>query len=271
MNRSETTMRPNLRVINNPALEQQKADDAKITLVASGKGGVGKTWFSITLCQSLAEKDKNILLFDGDLGLANVDIQLGLMPEYDLAQVVNSHVALEDAVIPYPAGGFDILAGQSGSGQLSELNSQRMMYLKESLKKASRTYDQVFIDLGAGIGDNVKGLSDIAYRCIVVVTDEPTSLTDAYALIKVTHLAVPEMDMEIVVNQAESEIAGHRTYNTLLRVCENFLDISPKLLGVIRRDTHVKDAICNQTSILTRFPTCNASKDVKKIAQVLGV
>lgn len=267
MKAMQSGLRPKLRVINNPNLSAQKSNGSNVTLVASGKGGVGKTWFSVSLCHALAQKNKKVLLFDGDLGLANVDIQLGLMPEFDLAQVINCHISLEDAILSYEEGQFDILAGQSGSGQLASLNSQRMAYLKESIKKAAKKYDHVLIDLGAGIGDNVKSLSDVATRCIVVVTDEPTSLTDAYALIKITHLAVPQIGIDVVVNQAESELAGHRTYNTLLRVCENFLDLSPKLLGVIRRDSHVKDSICNQTSTLSRFPTCNASKDVMKISK----
>lgn len=265
MRTSQLTTRQKLRVIKNPSMSDT-AEDSKIILVASGKGGVGKTWFSIALCQALSERKQHILLFDGDLGLANVDIQLGLMPDYDLTQVVNGQVSLDEAITPFRDGGFDILAGQSGSGNLSHLTSQRMYYLKESLKKASKKYDRVFIDLGAGIGDNVKSLSDIAQRCIVIVTDEPTSLTDAYALIKITHLSIPLMKIEIVINQAESEIAGQRTYNTLLRVCKNFLNISPKLLGIIRRDQHVKHSICHQAATLTQFPGCNAAKDVKKIA-----
>lgn len=263
-------LREKLRVIHNTSVpKRENPQRSPITLVASGKGGVGKTWFSISIAQALSEKRQKVLLFDGDLGLANVDIQLGLMPLHDLAQVIHNQIPLNKAITPYIEGGFDIIAGQSGSGQLAHLPPQRLFSLKESLKRLSKHYAHVFVDLGAGVGETIKSFSDLAERCLILVTDEPTSLTDAYALIKILHLSVPSVSIDIIINQAESELVGQRTYNTLLKVCENFLGFSPPLLGIIRRDSHVKDSICHQTSTLTRFPSCSASKDIKKIAALL--
>lgn len=267
-----TVTKPKFRLIKNDKFDLIKpaALKSNITLIASGKGGVGKTWLSISLCHALANMGHKVLLFDGDLGLANVDIQLGLVPEYDLSEMLSGVVDLDDVISTYEAGGFDVAAGQSGSGQLADLMPEHIVFLKESLKYASGDYDKVFVDLGAGIGGNIRLLTDVAAECLVVITDEPTSLTDAYAFIKVTSISEPQLVMKIVVNQADSELAGRRTYNTLLKVCENFLGLRPELAGVIRKDLHVKDTIKNQMSLLQRFPSCDASKDVVEIARLLG-
>src|SRR5277367_5334697 len=115
--------------------------------IASGKGGVGKTWFAITLCHALAKRKKRVLLFDGDLGLANVDIQLGLTPELDLGAVIEGTTTLPGAITKYEEGKFDILAGRSGSGNLASLPTQRLSELRNDLIALARNYDQVVIDL----------------------------------------------------------------------------------------------------------------------------
>jgi flagellar biosynthesis protein FlhG len=126
-------------------------------------------------------------------------------------------------------------------------------------------YDYVVLDLGAGVERTVRELARLAGSCIVVATDEPTALTDAYAFIKITRLD-RAADMQIVVNMANSARDGERTYRALLRACESFLSLSPPLLGVVRRDPKVRDAIRNQTTLLTRFPNCAAAVDVEAIA-----
>lgn len=237
--------------------------------VASGKGGVGKTWFSITLAHSLANSGQRVLLFDGDLGLANLDIQLGLMPKHDLSNVVGGRLTLNQAIIDYPDGGFDIIAGRSGSGGLANVASSRLQMMGDDLALLAANYDTVLLDLGAGIERTVRQLAHNAKSCIVLLTDEPTSLTDAYAFIKIMHADRPDIDIKIVTNIVNSTREGERTYNTLLKACEGFLKISPQLLGVIRRDTRVREAIRAQTPLLTRFPNCEAAQDVERIADNL--
>ncbi len=237
--------------------------------VASGKGGVGKTWFAITLAHALARSGQRTLLFDGDLGLANVDIQLGLMPTQDLASVLAGRLALARATTHYPAGGFDIIAGRSGSGRLANVPASRVATLVEDLTTLSQAYDQVILDLGAGVERTVRQLTRAAATCVVVTTDEPTALTDSYAFIKLAHMDRPDCDVRIVVNTANSRLEGERTYTTLLKACEGFLKISPPLLGVVRRDVKVREAIRSQVSILTRFPTAEAAADVEAIADRL--
>ncbi len=237
--------------------------------VASGKGGVGKTWFSITLAHALAKSGQRVLLFDGDLGLANLDIQLGLMPKQDLSSVVSGRLTLNQAIIDYPDGGFDVIAGRSGSGGLANVASSRLQMVGDDLALLAANYDTVLMDLGAGIERTVRQLAHNAKSCIVLLTDEPTSLTDAYAFIKIMHADRPEIEIKVVTNIVNSTREGERTYNTLLKACQGFLKISPPLLGVIRRDTRVREAIRAQTPLLTRFPNCEAAQDVERIADNL--
>jgi flagellar biosynthesis protein FlhG len=247
----------------------QRAKGRNVIAVASGKGGVGKTWFSITLVHALARASQRSLLFDGDLGLANVDIQLGLMPKHDLGSVVAGRITLNQATVNYADGGFDIIAGRSGSGTLANIPLSRLQLLGDDLNLLACSYDRVVIDLGAGLEKTVRALAINAGTILVVTTDEPTSLTDAYAFIKVTHMERPGTDMRIVVNMANSSREGERIYNTLLKACEGFLKMSPPLAGVVRRDLKVREAIRNQTPLLTRSPNSEAAADVEAIAERL--
>jgi len=258
MNQTVQAPRPNDRV-----------KGKNMIAIASGKGGVGKTWLAITLAHALAKAKVRSLLFDGDLGLANLDIQLGLMPKHDLGSVIAGRLTLNQAVFPFEDEsnyGFDIVAGRSGSGGLANIPASRLQILGDDLTLLATAYDRVILDLGAGVERTVRQLTHNVGTCLVVATDEPTSLTDAYAFIKLTHMERPGTDIRIVINMANSNREGERTYNTLLKACEGFLKISPALMGVVRRDTKVRDAIRAQSSILTRFPNSEAAVDVEKIA-----
>lgn len=259
------------------ALQATEADTAtptfrrgkNIIAVASGKGGVGKTWFSITLSHALAKMGKKVLLFDGDLGLANVDVQLGLMPKRDLNDVIRGRLSLDKVIQRYEDGGFDIVAGRSGQASLSALPSQRLTILRDQLLEVAETYDVVVIDLGAGVDRTVRMMSASATRTLLVATDEPTSLTDAYAFIKLGNAAGMSKHVSIVVNQAPNRIEGEKTYRTLLKACENFLRLSPPMAGMISADPRVKESIRHQTPILIRSPHADAAEDVEEIAKVV--
>ncbi|HEY1723562.1 MAG TPA: MinD/ParA family protein [Magnetospirillaceae bacterium] len=247
----------------------QRPKGRNVIAVASGKGGVGKTWFSITLTHALARAGQRTLLFDGDIGLANVDIQLGLMPKHDLGSVVAGRLTLNQAATNFPEGGFDVIAGRSGSGTLANIPLSRLQLLGDDLALLAMAYDRVVLDLGAGVEKTVRALAGSAGMILVVTTDEPTSLTDAYAFIKVTHMERPDADMRVVVNMANSTREGERIYNTLLKACEGFLRMSPPLAGVIRRDLKVREAIRNQSPLLTRSPNTEAAVDVEAIVERL--
>jgi flagellar biosynthesis protein FlhG len=242
-----------------------------IVAVASGKGGVGKTWFSISLAHALSKQGKRVLLFDGDLGLANVDVQLGLMPKRDLNDVIRGRLSLDKVVQRYDEGGFDIVAGRSGQASLSALPTQRLLMLRDQLMDLSHEYDAVVIDLGAGVDRTVRLMAASATRTMLVVTDEPTSLTDAYAFIKLGAAAGMSKNISIVINQATSVLEGEKTYKTILKACENFLRLSPPMAGMVRHDPKVKECIRNQTPLLIRSPNCEAAGDIEKIARNVDV
>jgi flagellar biosynthesis protein FlhG len=244
---------------------------ANVIAVASGKGGVGKTWLSISLAQALSRLDQRVLLFDGDLGLANIDVQLGIQPGIDLGTALERHLPLSRAVISYPSGGFDLIAGRSGSGSLASMPINRLQALAQGLRAIGDSYGRVVVDLGAGIERPVRYLASRAGFCLVVTTDEPTALTDAYALIKMVTLDAQEQHKEtplgVVVNMAASREIGQRTYETLSKACERFLKRRIPLLGVIRRDPKVRDAISTQTPLLVRHPSSPAALDIEALAR----
>jgi flagellar biosynthesis protein FlhG len=246
---------------------------ANVITIASGKGGVGKTWFATTLTHALAHHGANCLLFDGDLGLANVDIQLGLNPAVDIGHVISGSLDIKSSVSRYQgpdeAAGFDVIAGKSGSGALASLGRLQLKALKNELLLISRGYDHVVLDLGAGIDAGVTTMTVDTGTIIVVITGEPTSLTDAYALVKTLLMHQPGLDIRVVVNQAETLHDGKRAYTTLLKACETFLKVSPELLGVVRRDKHVAESIRRQSPILARHPQSHAARDVESIAKAL--
>ena len=246
------------------------AQQRKLITIASGKGGVGKTWLAVTLADALAQNGQRVLLFDGDLGLANVDIQLGLMPEQDVGDVINGTLDLPAAITPFRGGagrgGFDVLAGKSGSGALGTLSSDRLVSRKQGLVSLASDYDHVILDLAAGVDPSVKILSDHGGTILVVLTADPTSMTDAYAYIKLTSSSEAPTDLRVVVNLADSKRAGEKTYEALRKACQAFLKISPSLAGVVRADKRVADAIRHQAPLLARHPQSVAAAGVLALA-----
>ena len=236
-----------------------------IIAIASGKGGVGKTWLAITLSHLIARSGRRILLFDGDVGLANVDVQLGLTPNQDLSSVFSGKSQIKDVITNYSAG-FDIIAGRSGTASLMALTPAKLESIREELTSVAKNYDLVIIDLGAGIEEYVRSLTSIASKCIVVVTDEPTSLTDAYAFIKLCTASKNMPEIHVVVNQAQTLRDGEKTFASLSKACVSFLKLSPPLLGIIRKDNKIKDAIRAQKSLLINAPHSTAASDAATIS-----
>lgn len=256
-----------------PVRPPPRVTPASIITVASGKGGVGKTFISISLASSLAQSGRRVLLVDGDLGLANVDVQLGIAPETDLAAVVAGWVELDDAVTPVDGGaghgGFDVLPGRSGSGALAELPTEEVARLAAGLSALALQYDHVVIDLGAGIEANCMRLARSGDKALIVITDDPSSMTDAYAFIKVLRGYAPSVEPIICINQADTRASGQRTYEAIARACQTFLGFRPRLAGTVMRDPKVRDAIRCQKTLMSTDPQAQPVQDVIAVAQVV--
>jgi len=248
-----------------PVLASARAP-GRVTAVASGKGGVGKTWFAITLAQALAERNRRVVLLDGDIGLANADVQLGLTPQLDLASVLAGEATLDAALTAHP-GGFHLLPGRSGSASLADrAEDPRLIALPQKL--AGR-FEEVILDIGAGIGRAQRRLLASADLPLVIASEEPTSLTDAYAVLKLLCRDAPTAAPRLVVNMAATTSSARHVHATLDSATRRFLGRGLPLAGIVRRDPKVADAIRAQMPLLTRHPGSAAAADVVAIARAL--
>lgn len=244
----------------------------RLVAIASGKGGVGKTWLAVTLAHVLAMQSNRVLLVDGDFGLANVDIQLGLLPKLDLGHLLAGSHEAESIIVKVPGGRFDLLPGRSGSGAFAALDAPKLARIAALPERFRPAYDMILLDCGAGVDRAAQLLAEMADTLLLVITEDPTSLTDAYAVLKLllTTRDPAGLDVRVVANMAGSPAAGLRAYETLANAADGFLHFKPKLAGVIRRDDRVREAIRRQSLLLSRNPQSIAGHDVEHIATLLG-
>ncbi|WP_290924799.1 MinD/ParA family protein [Halodesulfovibrio sp.] len=234
--------------------------------VTSGKGGVGKTNLSVNLAYSLAQKGKRVVLLDADLGLANVDVLLGLTPEQNLFHLFSEGVALSDILYSTPYG-FDILPASSGIGEMLTLSTGQKLDLLESMDSLEDKVDFLIVDTGAGINDNVLYFNLAVQERIVVLTAEPTSLTDAYSLIKVMKLNHGVEHFKVVVNMAASEKAAKEMFVRLYSACDHFLSgVSLDYAGCLPRDPAVRKAIVAQRPVCQQNPVAPVCQSIGKLA-----
>lgn len=250
---------------------------APIYAVASGKGGVGKTWLSTMLSIAFGRAGHRSLLVDCDLGLANVDVQLGIRAQHDLASVIRGFHELNAAVTPVLGGpgrngGFDLIAGRSGTGELGATKIEEVARIANALKlhDISAHYDRIILDLAAGIDPTVLRFARAADKMILVTNEEPTALTDAYAMIKVMRLQGSQIVPWVVVNQAENRMKGKKVFDQFALACNEYLGFKPKFAGAITRDPRVPDSIRAQTPLPIRHPQSQAYEDVIRVVETLN-
>ncbi len=237
--------------------------------IMSGKGGVGKSNLSLNLGYSLAQKNHALLLMDCDLGLANLDVLLGITPEQNLQDVLLSGADVKNAIISLEKNtkdAFDILPAASGVPELTDMNSDMRDLLIKRINPSLRGYDIILMDLGAGIHGTVQSFAAMAAIRIIVLTPEPTALTDAYALIKVLSQDLGVRDFLVVVNDVASRKEEEITFKRLEMACQKFLNINPVLLGGVRHDVKLQESVLRQKPLLELFPESNAAQDIGTLA-----
>ncbi|MDQ7003293.1 MAG: AAA family ATPase [Ghiorsea sp.] len=216
----------------------------RVIAVCSGKGGVGKTFFSVHLAEYAAKQGQRVLLLDADLGLANVDVMLGISPKGSLLELIRGEKGLSDLIVPARAG-FDVLPGGSGLYELTALNAEQQQVMMDEMRRVSSDYDLVLIDAAAGIGDNVLYFVSASESALVVLTPDPTSLTDAYALIKVLSRQRNMRRFMVAVNQAEV-FDAQVAFKRLLSVADRYLDVHLDYVGNLPHSLDVREAVQGQ-------------------------
>ncbi len=257
-----------------PSQKPLATPGARIVAVTSGKGGVGKTFVAANLAAALARLGERVLVLDADLGLANLDVVLNLVPRTTLHDVFSGRAELEDAVTPAP-GGFSVLLAGSGLVEYSRLTAGVRDRLVEVIETMAPRYDRILIDTGAGISDVVLHAVSLAAEVLVVVTSEPTAMTDAYATIKVLSQQQQRGPVQLVVNQTE-RLGEARTIRSQLQlVVDRFVNpgaavpVKVQLLGEIPADNAVRESVKRRQLLLEISPGSPAAKAIGVIAQRL--
>jgi len=241
----------------------------QVLSVTSGKGGVGKTSIVVNMAILMASQGKKVLVLDADLGLANIDVMLGLTPKHNIKHVLDGQCALEDILLEGP-GGIKIIPASSGIQELVDLSHEQQLSLMNSMDYFEQDIDYMLIDTGAGISKNVMYFNCAAQRIIVVATAEPTSITDAYALIKVLRRRYGIKRFNLIVNNVSSKVEGDQVARKLTMVCERFLgDVALDMLGSIPTDPGITECIKGQKAFVGVNPNGESSKRLERIVRHL--
>ena len=240
----------------------------QVIAVASGKGGVGKSNIVANLAIALQRRGKRVVVIDADLGLANLDTLLGLNPHATLRQVLRGECSIKEAMVEGPAG-IRIVPASSGYEDLTQLSDGQRLTLLEQVDSLDGDFDVLLIDTGAGISANVLFFASAAQETLVVVTPEPTSLTDAYALIKVLSTRYAEHSFAVLVNMARSEFEARKTFTQLTRVAERFLQVNLRWAGYVPYDSEVPEAVRRQQAVIELAPATPATRAIEGLAERL--
>jgi len=260
-------------LVNKQQSEQKKARKvSRVITVTSGKGGVGKSTLTVNLAIQLSRLGKKVIILDADFGLANVEVMLGIRPDYNLADLMFRGKDLKDIIMPGPEN-IGFISGGSGIQELSRLTREQVVYLVQKLYELDEMADIILVDTGAGIADTVLEFVSASNEVLLVATSEPTSITDAYALLKTLNrksgFSKDDTKIHMVANRIESEEEGDNLYKKLGLVVEKFLNIGIEYIGAIPNDTNCGKAIMQQEPIIISQPNSPSSKAICKIADKL--
>ena len=247
-------------------MEQVSTKPIQVVAVTGGKGGVGKTNVCVNLGLALSEMERRVTLLDADLGLANVDVLLGLKPRHTLKDVLDANCAMRDVVVQGPEN-LKIVPAASGLQEMVKLGPQEHAGLISAFSEIAHNMDVLLIDTAAGISDEVVNFLCAAQEILVVVCNEPTSITDAYALIKILNQQYGINRCRVVANMVRNDEDGEIVFNKLLNVTDRFLDIGLVYAGAIPQDDQLRRAVQKQRAVLDLYPNSKSGKAFRKLAQ----
>jgi len=238
----------------------------KVIAVASGKGGVGKTNVTVNIGVALAASGKQVLLMDADLGLANIDVMLGLHPQYNLLHVLDGSRTLEEIIVEGPAG-LKIIPAASGVQKMAELSPAEHAGMIQAFSEMDQHIDILMIDSAAGIADSVISFTRAAQEVIIVVCDEPASITDAYALIKLLSRDYKVERFHIIANMATNIQEGRELFNKISMVCDRFLNVSLDFMGIVPFDDDLRRAVKKQRAVVDYLPRSKSATAFTHLAK----
>ena len=238
----------------------------QVIAVTGGKGGVGKSNVSINLSLALAEKGRKVVLLDADLGLANIDVLMGLTAKRNIADVISGECSLRDVMVEGPMG-VKIVPASSGTQKMVSLNPMEHAGLINAFSEISHDLDVLIVDTAAGISESVVSFLRAAQEVIVVVCDEPTSITDSYALIKLLNRDYDMYRFRVLANMVKTQEEGRHLFSKLTNVTGRFLDVALQYVGSIPYDEAVKKSVQRQRAVLDAYPRAKASMAYRALAQ----
>ena len=239
-------------------LAQNRQQPVKVIAVASGKGGVGKTNVTVNLGVSLASQGKQVMILDADLSLANIDVMLGIHPQYNLQHVLEGEKTLQEIIVEGPAG-VKIIPASSGIQKMAELSTLEHAGMIQAFSELDQYIDVLLIDSAAGIADSVISFTRAAQEVIIVVCDEPASITDAYALIKLLSRDYHLMQFHVVANMSRTVQEGRELFNKIAMVCEKFLEVQLDFMGIVPFDEDLRKAVKKQRAVVDYLPQSKSS------------
>ncbi len=252
-----------------PNLYGQHGSHTKVLSIASGKGGVGKTTITSNLALSLASQGHKVLILDGDLGMANVDIMFGVRSQHHIGDILQGRVSVEDAIHRIDKN-IDLLSGGSGLYEMSKISTVEKAQLIEQISEIGTHYDYMLVDTAPGISDQVLFLNSAAQQICVVITPDPASIADSYALMKVLNQHYREQRFSIICNQVSDVAQGKRLFSKINDICSKFLYLSLDYLGSIPQDKVLRQTTQTQKLVVRSHPDAISTVSIREIANELS-